>query len=71
MIVAAGFFVAGVGCFLALIMQELRKAPEGYETEHGFYTVRKGAVKYGVPASMKARRTRSRLNWAIHRTPAH
>jgi hypothetical protein len=71
MIVAAGFFVAGVGCFLAQIIQELRKAPEGYEDEHGFYTVRKGAVKYGVPDSMKARRTRSRLNWAIHRTPAH
>ena len=49
MIVAAGFFVAGVGCSLALIIRELRKAPEGYEDEHGFYTARKGAVKYGVP----------------------
>jgi hypothetical protein len=64
MIVAAGFLVAGVGCSLALIIQELRKAPEGYEDEHGFYTVRKGAAKYGVPDSMKARRTRSSLNWA-------
>jgi hypothetical protein len=71
MIVAAGFFVAGVGCSLALIIQELRKAPEGYEDEHGFYTVRKGAVKYGVPDSMKARRTRGSLNWAMHHTPAH
>jgi hypothetical protein len=44
MIVAAGFFVAGVGCSLALIIRELRKAPEGYEDEHGFHTVRKGAV---------------------------
>jgi hypothetical protein len=49
MIVAAGFFVAGVGCSLALIIRELRKAPEGYEDEHGFNTVRNGAVKYGVP----------------------
>jgi hypothetical protein len=49
MIVAAGFFVAGVGCSLALIIRELRKAPEGYEDEHGFYTVRNGAVKDGVP----------------------
>jgi hypothetical protein len=68
MIVAAGFFVAGVGCSLALIIRELRKAPEGYEDEHGFHTVRNGAVKYGVPDSIKARRTRSRLNWAMHRT---
>ena len=68
MIVAAGFFVAGVGCSLALIIRELRKAPEGYEDEHGFHTVRNGAVKYGVPDSMKARRTRSSLNWAMRRT---
>jgi hypothetical protein len=61
MIVAAGFFVIGVGCSLALIIRELRKAPEGYEDEHGFYTV----------GSMKARRTRSSLTWAMHRTPAH
>jgi len=39
MIVAAGFFAAGVGCSLALIIRELRKAPEGYEDEHGFHTV--------------------------------
>ena len=65
MIVAACFFVAGVGCSLALIIRELRKAPEGYEDEHGFHTVRNGAVKDGVPDSMKSR---SSLNWAMHRT---
>ena len=69
MIVAAGFFVAGVGCSLALIIRELRKAPEGYEDEHGFYTVRNGAVKYGVPDSMKSRRTRSSPNWACTARP--
>lgn len=68
MIVAAGFFVAGVGCSLALIVRELRKAPEGYEDEHGFHTVRNRAVKDGVPDSVKARRIRSGLNWAMHRT---
>jgi len=47
MTVAAGLLVAGVG-FLALIIRELRKAPEGYEDEHGFHTVPKGAVEYGV-----------------------
>ena len=62
MIVAAGVVVAGVGCSLALIIRELRKAPEGYEDEHGFHTAGNGAVKYGVPDSMKTRRTRS-LNW--------
>src|SRR5438477_8767873 len=67
MIVAAGFFVAGVGCSLALIILELRKAPEGYEDEHGFSTVGNGAVKYGVPVLMMARRTRSSLIWALHR----
>jgi hypothetical protein len=50
MIVAVGFLVAGVGS-LALIIRELRKAPEGYEDEHGFYTVRKKAVEYGAPDS--------------------
>jgi hypothetical protein len=68
MIVAAGFFVAGVGCSLALIILVLRKAPEGYEDEHGFHTVGNGAVKYGVPDAMEARRTRTSLNWAMHRT---
>jgi hypothetical protein len=71
MIVAAGLLVAGVVGSLALIIRELRKAPEGYE--HGFYTVRNGAVEYGLPDSIikKARRTRSSVNWPMHRTPAH
>jgi hypothetical protein len=32
----AGLLVAGIGS-LALIARELRKAPEGYEDDHGFY----------------------------------
>jgi hypothetical protein len=68
MIVAAGFVVAGVGCSLALIIRELRKAPEGYENEHGFHTVRNGAVKYGVPDSMKGSQNTQQPELAMHRT---
>ena len=68
MIVAAGFFVAGVVCSLALIIRILRKAPEGYEDENGFHTVGNGSVKYSVPDSMKNRRIRSSLIWAMHCT---
>ena len=38
MIVAAALLLAGAGS-LALIARELRKAPEGYEDDHGFHTV--------------------------------
>ena len=38
MIVAAAFLLAEAGS-LALIARELRKAPEGYEDDHGFHTV--------------------------------
>jgi len=38
MLVTAGLLVAGIGS-MALILRELRKAPEGYEDDHGFHTV--------------------------------
>jgi hypothetical protein len=50
MIIAAGLFVAEV-VSLALIIRELRKAPEGYEDEHGFYIVHKGAAHRVHPTS--------------------
>jgi hypothetical protein len=51
MIVAANLLVVGVGS-LALIILELRKAPEGYEDERGCHAVCKDAVRYDVPSLM-------------------
>jgi len=71
MIIAAGLLLAGSS--LALIVRELRKAPEGYADEHGFYIVRKNTVEHDVPESTtkKARRTQSSPNWPMHRRHAH
>jgi hypothetical protein len=57
---AAGLLVVGIGS-LTLILRELRKAPEGYEDEHGFQIDRKRAVGRVFPGSMttKARGPRS------------
>jgi len=70
MIVAAALLLAGAGS-LALIARELRKAPEGYEDDHDFHIVQKGAV--GVPGSMttKTRRTRSSGSRPMRHAHAH
>ena len=70
MIVAAAFLLAEAGS-LALIARELRKAPEGYEDEHGFHIVQKGAV--GVPGLMttKTHRTRSSGSRPMRHAHAH
>ena len=72
MIIAAGLFVAEV-VSLVLIIRELRKAPEGYEDEHGFYVVHKGAVENRLPDTRikKAPRTRGSPHWPMHHRPAH
>jgi hypothetical protein len=46
MIVAAGLLLARASS-LALIVRELRKAPEGYEDDHGFHTVHRGYGRVG------------------------
>jgi hypothetical protein len=51
MIAATVLLVGGVGS-LALIIRELRQAPEGHEDKRGFHAVRKHAVRYGVLGSM-------------------
>jgi len=65
-IAAAGLFVAGMGS-LALVILELRKAPEGYEDERGFHVVRRGAVGHGVCGSM-IQNTRGAGSFAVRRS---
>jgi hypothetical protein len=67
MILAAGLLMVGVSS-LALIARELRKAPEGYEDEHGFQIVSRGTAGSGVS---KTRRTRSSRHRAMRRVTAH
>ena len=59
MIVAAALLVVGIGS-LALIARGLRKAPEGYEDEHGFHIVREKAVSRVFPGSMTTKIRASR-----------
>jgi hypothetical protein len=66
MIAAAGFLVAGMGS-VALVILELRKAPEGYEDEHGFHALRKAPVRCGVPGSM-IQNTHSAGSFAVWRS---
>ncbi len=72
MILAASLLVFGVSS-LALIARELRKAPEGYEDEHGLHIVSRGTVGSGVSRSVttKIRGTRGSRHRAIRRVTAH
>jgi hypothetical protein len=63
-IVAAGLLVAGMGS-LALVILELRKAPEGYEDERGFHAARKGTI--GIPSSL-IQNTRRARSFAVRRS---
>ena len=67
MILAAGLLVFGVSS-LALIARGLRKAPEGYEDEHGLHIVSRGTTGSGVS---KIRGTRTNRHRAMRRVPAH
>ena len=61
-VIAAGILlVAGMGS-LALVILELRKAPEGYEDECGFHSICQSTMGYGVPGLMiqNTRRARGR-----------
>ena len=62
MIAAAGLLVAA----MALAILELRKAPEGYEDDRGFHTVRKSTLGYGDPGSL-IRNTLRAVSFAVGR----
>jgi len=64
-IVAAAFLIAGIGS-LALVILALRKAPEGYEDDRGFHTVRKSTLGYGDPGSL-IRNTLRAVSFAVGR----
>ena len=69
MIVAAGLLVTGMAS-LALVILELRKAPQGYEDERGFHAVRKGAMGYSVPAPKISRSVCRNRRWHRRIGPA-
>ena len=72
MLVTAGLLVAGIGS-MALILRELRKAPEGYEDEHGFRVVLQESGRVGCPriGDNEELRTRSSRHRLMPHAPAH
>jgi hypothetical protein len=69
MIVAAGLLVTGMGS-LALVILELREAPQGYEDKRGFHAVRKGAMGYSIPAPKISRSVCRNRRWHRRICPA-
>jgi len=69
MILAAGLLVTGMGS-LALVILELRKAPQGYEDERGFHAGRKDAMGYSVPAPKISRSVCRNRRWHRRICPA-
>ena len=67
--VAASLLVTGMAS-LALVILELRKAPQGYEDERGFHAVRKGAMGYSVLAAKISRSVCRNRRWHRRICPA-
>ena len=44
MILSARLFAAGIACLAFVVLDEILRAPEGYEDEHGFHFVCGGAI---------------------------